>query len=195
MATPQIPKFGLAFDTETTGYSIPNYAEKHQAISFGLIVFDVATFEPVEEDYFLVKYNPAKYEWSETAAKIHGLTPEYLNANGLSQEDAAVRFFSLVLKYFATEDVMALGHRVNFDIAFANQLADIIQIQPNWHPVKIDSCALGSALLGISKSDDLFKELGFEDRGVHNALEDIRYTLTAVSLMQKVFQEGWKSLK
>lgn len=189
MAYVQIPKFGLAIDWETTGYSLPHYAAKHQGISFGAIVYESATFEPVETIYREIKFNP-KYEWSDGAEKIHGLTRAYLEKNGVSQEEAAADLGNLIIKYFGTEDVQILAHRAQFDKSFNVQLFESIGITIPWHPTMIDSCVLGSALLEISKSDDLFDILGLPPRGEHNALEDIMYTLDAVKKMKAYFTAG-----
>jgi hypothetical protein len=77
----RLPSFGLAIDFETSGYSIPNYAAKHQGISFGAIIFDVRTLEPVEALYQEIKFND-KYSWDAGAEKIHGISRPHLATHG-----------------------------------------------------------------------------------------------------------------
>lgn len=184
-----MPKFALAIDWETSGYSTPHYAAKHQGISFGAIIYDVKTLDSVEELYVEIKFNP-KYQWEMGAQKVHGLTREHLEANGVSQEDAAAALGNLVIKYNGMEELMVMGHRVHFDIAFTSQLMQSIGIDFNYHPTVIDSCSIATALMEMSKSEEIFQTLGMPPRKTHNALEDIRYTLASIRMMKEFFIMG-----
>src|SRR5271167_969745 len=115
--TQQTPEFGLAIDWETSGAIFGGDSSKdHQGLSFGAIVFRTKNFEPVAKLYRLIKFNE-KYTWTEGAQKIHGLTKEYLEQNGISQEDAATDLLEMILKYFGPDSrVMILGHNPDFDI-------------------------------------------------------------------------------
>jgi len=185
----RVPQFGLAIDWETSGYSVPNYAQKHQGISFGAIIFDVKTLNPVEELYREIKFND-KYEWSSQAEAIHGVTRHYLEKSGVDQMQAAVDLANLVVKYIGTEDVMLLGHRVHFDRAFTEQLTDSIGVKFNYHPTVIDSCSIATVLMEMTYSEDIFQTLGLPPRGKHNALEDIQYTLESVKRIKDFFIKG-----
>lgn len=190
MATPsRIPQFGLAIDWETSGYSLPNYADCHQGISFGAIIFDVKTLDVVEELYREIKFDP-KYEWSAKAESIHGLSRSYLAEHGSSQEEAAVDLANLVVKYIGTDDVLLLGHRVLFDRAFTQQLTKSIGVDFSYNPTVFDSCALGTLLLEATYSDEIFKIVGLPVRGKHNALEDIQYTLESIKHLKNLFALG-----
>lgn len=185
----RLPQFGLAIDWETSGYSLPNYASKHQGISYGAIIFDVRTLEPVESIYHEINFNPI-YKWEDGAEKVHGITREHLAANGISQEEAALHLAALVNKYLGTDSVMLLGHRVNFDKAFTVQLMDAAGMEFTYHPTVIDSCSMATILLELTYSEDIFKTLGLPARGIHNALEDIQHTLAAVKKMKEYFVTG-----
>ena len=187
-----IQKFGLALDWETSGYSVPDYAKEHQGLAFGAIIFDISTLEPVESIYVEVKFDE-KYKWDAGAERIHGLTKEHLAKNGVTQEEAAITLASLVMKYNGTEKLIFLGHRPHFDIAFTNQLLAAAELEFQYDPVKIDSAAFGTVMLGVNKSDELFSLMGFPPRQDHNALEDIMYTLDSVRLMKEFFIAGVKS--
>ncbi len=181
--------FGLAIDWETSGYSIPNYASKHQGISYGAIIFDVKTLEPVESLYNEIKFGN-NYLWDPGAERVHGITKEHLAKNGKTQEEAAFELADLVNRYLGNDNVMVLGHRVHFDIAFTDQLMAIAGMEFTYHPTKIDSCSMATILLELTYSDDIFKMLGLPQRGQHNALEDIMLTLAAVKKMKEYFISG-----
>lgn len=185
----RLPQFGLGIDWETTGYSLPNYASKHQGISYGAIIFDVKTLEPVESLYQEIKYDP-RYIWDDAAQNVHGITREYLEQNGISQEEASYKLADLVNRYLGNDNVMVLGHRVHFDIAFTDQLLKSTGMEFTYHPTKIDSCSMATILLELTYSNDIFNVLGFPPRGKHNALEDIMYTLESIKRMKEYFCLG-----
>lgn len=184
-----IQKRGLAIDWETSGYSIPDYAKSHQGISFGAIIFDLTDFSIIETLYLEIKFDP-KYTWEQNAENIHGLSREHLEKHGVTQQEAAEQLATLVLKYIGTEKIIALGHRVNFDIAFTNQLMSSVGFEFNWDPIKIDSAALALTFLGVTRSDELFDIMGMPPRGNHDALEDIVYTLESVKGIRNYFMAG-----
>lgn len=189
MKPAQLPKFGLALDWETSGYSFPNFAAKHQGLSFGAIIFDFKSFEPVEELYVEIKFND-KYEWNMGAQGVHGLTREHLEANGVTQEEAALQLAGLLMKYFGTDEFPLLGHNVYFDRDFLVQLATDAGLEFKIRPRMIDSSMLGEVLFEHDRSNDLFELMGFEARGAHNALDDIRMTLAVVRRAKELFVQG-----
>lgn len=184
-----IPTLGLAIDWETSGYSLPDYASKHQGISIGAAVFNLKTFEPIETYYQVIKFNK-KYEWDLGAEKIHGLSREFLYENGVSQEDAALEFGSLILKYFGDSNIVLLGHRCYFDRAFTNQLFDSVGMELPWNSIQIDSAAIALSFLGVTLSDDLFDICGMPPRKEHNALEDVLMTLESIkNIKQMIYRD------
>jgi len=185
----RLPQFSLAIDFETSGYSIPNYAAKHQGISFGAIIFDVRTLEPVDMLYQEIKFDK-KYIWDAGAEKVHGISQAHLAANGVSQEEAAMALATMVIKWIGTDEVMLLGHRVHFDKAFTIQLMDAAGMEFKYHPTAIDSCSIATVLMELTYSEDIFQTLGLPARGKHNAMEDITYTLEAVKRMKEYFIAG-----
>lgn len=189
MSNYKMPTFGVAIDFETSGYSLPNYAAEHQGLSFGVIVFDMKTLEPVESDYVEIKYDP-KYKWSVEAERIHGLTKDYLEKNGVTLQEAAVKLFSLIHQYCGSSPIYLLGHRVQFDKAFFNQLADEIGIEAKVEPLALDTSAFGLILLEESRSEPLFQLCGNEKRELHNSLEDITFTLNSLRQMKQWFTAG-----
>lgn len=185
-----LPTFGLAIDWETSGYSYPNYADKHQGISFGAIIFDLKTLEPIDKLYKEIIFKESIFSWDFGAEKIHGLSKEYLKVNGISQEEAALDLGNLIIKYFGNEDIIILGHRVYFDKAFTNQLMNSIDINLNYNPTIIDTCSISNILLELSTSEEIFQALGLPARGKHNALEDIELTLLTMKKIKNIFFNG-----
>lgn len=185
-----LPKFALGIDWETSGYSVPDYASQHQGISYGAIVFELKTLEPVVEIYQELQFDSTRYKWDAKAERIHGLTQEHLKKNGTTQEESATLLCNTVLEYMGTEPVLIMGHRVHFDKAFTDQLTNTIGIKLDFHPTTIDTASLSTALMEMSRSEDVFQTLGLPPRAKHNALEDIRYTLASVQRIKELFLKG-----
>lgn len=202
-------QFGLCIDWETSGatWGKDSWID-WQGISFGAIIFNAKTFEPIEELYLEIKYDPSKgWGWSSEAQAIHGLTQEYLEANGVTQEEAAMALAELILKYWGTDgQVMVLGHNTEFDIGFSNQLFNQIGIEFSVNPTgkfdshiaimntRLDTSGTGFIALGLYKSDLLFEAVGCADRGAHNALEDARNTLQTCQVIRALVEAVMASL-
>lgn len=195
----QTPKYGLCIDWETSGAVWGGDSSKeYQGLSYGAIVFDANTFEEIEKIYVEIKYNP-KWKWSAEAEAIHGMSQKYLEENGVSQEDAAMKLAELILKYWGPDSkVMFMGHNAEFDRRFTNQLLNEIEIEfsvekqtkfTSWiqlHHVILDTSPLGFVAVGLFKSDLLFAKMGFEDRGDHNALQDAEQTLATAKAIREL---------
>lgn len=179
----------MAIDWETSGYSIPNYAEKHSGISFGATIFDVSTFEVIDTLYLEIQPDPTKL-WSAEAERVHGLSQVHLAKKGVTREEAATQLATLVLTYIGTDKILTLGHRVYFDIAFTDELMKTIDVKFDWDPIKLDSAAIATVFLNETSSDGLFSLCGFDERSEHNALEDILLTLESVKTLKQTFLKG-----
>jgi DNA polymerase III epsilon subunit-like protein len=195
----------LCLDWETSGASWNEPSHKnHQGISIGAIVADRDTLEPIDKLYIEIKFNP-KYKWSPEAEKIHGLSREYLEKNGVTQEEAAVLFLEFISKYWEPDEVIKfIGHKPDFDIGFTDQLVNTVEFEfaqsaerkfKNYNLIKlnlmvIDTSALGFILLNENKSNDIFEAMGFEKRADHNALQDAEFTLGACAVMREIFKMG-----
>lgn len=176
---PLLPRFGLAIDWETSGYSLPDYAKMHQGLAFGAVVFDVKTLEIADTMYREIMFDSSKYLWEDSAEKIHGLTREHLKT-GCTQQQAATDLGNLIVSYTGLDKLVLLGHRVYFDESFTNQLMDTIDVQLTYDPIRIDSAAIGLIFTNTTSSDQLFERCGLPPREKHNALEDIMYTLESI---------------
>lgn len=184
-------KYGLCIDWETTGSDFGGDSTiNYQGIAFGAIIFDTETFEPVETLYREIQFDDTKYKWTDGAEKIHGLSREHLAANGVSREDALTDLLTLIMKFIGTESkIMFLGHNVDFDICFTQQLARDFGIELKIHHVKLETSGAGFITIGKYKSNDVFEFFtGIVRDGAHNALDDAMITLETVRNMRALMQ-------
>lgn len=198
--------FLLAMDCESTGLCLnqddPTYnpvtGERHQAVSWGLIVADTYTLKPIEELYIEIKWNEHSIaqaqhspKWGRKAEAIHGLTREYLETNALTEEQAIEQIGSMILKYWGpTVSIRCLGHNVHtFDMPFFRDLFRRHGILLTFGARHYDTNSIGFATLGTFTSDEYFDKLGFEKRGDHNALVDARQALESTRRIRKIFQK------
>ena len=197
--------FILAIDCETTGLCFSNDSpvynettgEYHQPISWGVLVVDANTLEIVEKLYVEIAWNEMSIAQREEdpkfgtfAEKVHGLSKDYLDENGMDEEDAVAEIVSMVLKYWGpTTGIVTLGHNVHtFDMPFLRDMCRRHGIELKFNNRHVDTNSIGFANWETYNSDDLFELLGFEDRKEHNALDDIIQTLEAVKVSRIVFQ-------
>ena len=183
------PKFGLAFDCETSGAYWGNLSQSvkdFQVLQWAFIVFEMSTLKEVDRLFINVKYDK-RYQWTDSAAKVHGLTIPYLEANGVSEYDAAEAIGNLILKYFGpTDEINALGHNVDFDIKFLSALMEKFGVPIKFSHRKFDTCSAGWIALGVYNSNELFEMCGLPERKFHNAMEDIEYTLEAARIIRSL---------
>ena len=172
-------KYILVCDTETTGSTFGTYEEtfsRYQAISFGALIATSDTFEEVANLSFKVKYDP-RYEWTETAEKIHGISREQLEVEGLTNEEAAAELAEFILNHFGTGKVMFANHNPWFDIEAMRQLLVPHGVMPDIHHVVLDTSSLGFVTMGKCRSNDVFSFFNGERPPVHDALGDARMAL------------------
>lgn len=191
----------LALDTETSGLFFnndspcfdPASGKHYQIVSIGLIVADSETLLPVEQLYLEIKWNGESL-WDAKAQSIHGLTPEYLEENGVDEEQAVVEICNLILKYWGpTSSVSLLGHNVaTFDIYFLKQLLRKFDIDIKFSRRHVDSLSAGFAAFTAYDSDDLFEAVGFKKRETHNSLTDAKQALNSVRIIRQLVQESFQ---
>jgi len=193
-------KYILAFDSETTGltWGADDPSEGHQAISWGFVVADAHTLIPIEKLYLEVKWNDESKAtrasdptFSVKASEIHGLTFEYLEEHGVSEEAAVIAILELILKYWGpANQIHCLGHNVrSFDIQFLRSTLRRYGAEIKISSRCIDSHSVGEALLESYTSDQFFSTMGFTDRSGHNALEDAEQALESVRLCRVLWND------
>ena len=195
----------LALDCETTGICFnndspvynPRTKERHQAVSWGLIVADSETLKPVEKLYLEIKWNNESKKqrklnpkFGKKAEEIHGLTFEYLEENRMDEEEAIVEIGNVIITHWgAGRSIQTLGHNLcNFDIPFLRDMFFRYEIELNFGNRMYDSNSIGWAAFNTFNSDDLFSAVGLEPRKNHNALEDAWMSLESVRRIRKVFR-------
>lgn len=188
-------QFYLGIDVETSGLFFneddPSYdpatGKTYQIVSVGLVVTDSKTLKSVKELYLEIKWN-GESEWSPSAAKVHGLTLEYLEENGCTEEEAVADICELIMEFWGPKSpIILLGHNVaTFDRLFFVRLMRKYGINLKIASKSIDTNTLGAVLLDTHNSDDLFAQVGIE-RTVHNSLDDARAAVTTCRLLRKIF--------
>jgi len=195
----------LAMDTETTGLCFksdspvynPRTGERHQTVSWGFIVTDTETFLPKEELYVEIKWNESSIKQREEnpnfgkkAEEVHGLTKEYLDSNGVTEEEAIVQIGNLIIRNWGPESsIVSLGHNVGtFDLPFIRDLMSRYDVPLTFGGRNIDSFSVGLATIKSFTSDALFDTMGvIEHRGKHNALDDAKFALESVRRINTIW--------
>jgi oligoribonuclease (3'-5' exoribonuclease) len=184
----------LAIDTETSGLFFgsddPSYNQKtkqtHQLLSIGLIVVDAITLAPIEELYVEVKWDPSN-QWDTGAEKVHGLSRQYLEENGVSTSEAVELIANLLISHWGpSAAIHILGHNPQFDLAFLRRLLRTEELEFRWGNKMVDTNSIGFVVFNTHNSDDLFESIGAKTRGQHNALEDIRNSLKVVQVTRQL---------
>lgn len=196
-------KYGICLDWETSGADFgADSSINYQGIAVGAIVFDLTTLEEVESLYREIKFDSTRYKWTEQAEKIHGLSREYLEKSGVTQEQALVDLIEVMIKYWPPgffaelgkepdSKILLAGHNKGFDMDFTAQLFRDNQLEIAFHHVGMDSTMIAFAVAGIYKSDEVFEVLGgINKRDCHNALEDARACLAVLRNIRQIFQNG-----
>lgn len=193
----------LAVDCETTGiaYGVddpsfdPATGKEYQAIDWGFVVADSQTLEPIEKLQFYIKWD-GKSIWDPRAEKVHGLTKEFLEKNGIDEVTAVEKIANLVLKYWGPKKtIKTVGcHTGTFDNWFLKRLTRKQQIDFRYGNSHVDAWSLGFILLDVYNSEDLFNAVGLPPRGrQHTALDDAEKALEAMRKLKqigrKVFQD------
>lgn len=200
-------KYILALDCETTGlcFSVdhptnnPKTGERHQAVSWGLVVLDSETLEQVDELYVEVQWNESSKQQREDdpkfgtfAEKIHGLTRAHLEQHGVSEEEAIELIWGMMGKYWGPDSVICcLGHNVHlFDLDFFKDMFRRHGVPLKFGNRHLDTNSIGWAAFETYTSDQLFELIGFDARGAHNALDDIKMTIAAAKAVRDIVQSA-----
>lgn len=181
----------LAVDCETSGMSFgDDPSVGYQMVSIGLIVSDVTSYKELATLYIEIQWN-GESTWNLQAQAIHGLTQEYLEENGVTEEEAAVLIVEFIMEHFdITKAITLMGHNAaNFDKPFLKALLRKFDINLKFSHRTLDSFPVGFLAVGAFDSNELFEKMGFPPRKEHNALEDIRYTLKSYRVLNKIFRQ------
>ena len=178
---------GMAFNSDDPSIDSVT-GQTFQSVSWGFVVADATTFQPIEKLYLEIQWDGVS-KWEPKAQAVHGLALEYLEANGMSEEDAVVAIASLILKYWGPDGSVSLGgHNVaTFDLHFLRRLMRSQGIEIKFAHRHVDTSSIGLATFGTFTSDGLFEAVGIEARGKHNALDDAEHSLRAMRVVKQLF--------
>jgi len=189
---------GLCFREESPVYD-PSTGERHQSLSWGIIVASALTLKPIEKTYIEIKWNEASKaqrqknpRFGKEAEKVHGLTYTHLEEHGITEEEAIIEIAQIILKHFGPKNCIRLmGHNVHlFDRMFLKDLFDRYEIPLKFCNRHYDTNSAGFMTFGTWNSDELFDWCGFETRTNHNALDDALMTLESARIMRTIFQQA-----
>lgn len=176
---------GIALGCDDASYN-PSTGATYQAVSVGLIVVNAQTLKPIDELYVEIKWDGVS-TWNDRAQEVHGLSREYLEANGMSTSDAVIEVADLILNHWGpTGNVVLMGHNVaTFDLWFLKRLLRSEGIEVRFSNRTLDSNGLGFSVFSTYNSDDLFEQIGcVRDPTKHNALEDAKQSLQVFRMVR-----------
>ena len=188
-------KYFLAMDCETSGLQPNSFTPfldknggRYQAVSWGLQVVDAITLKAVDELYVEIQWNGESL-WDDRAEQVHGLSKEYLEEHGVTEEEAVCEIGNLIVKWWGgTAQINGFGHNVaTFDIPFLIELFERHGIPLKFSHRCYDTTTLALILMEQYNSDDLFEELSLPPRCKHNALEDVKLEVLAAKRLKQIF--------
>lgn len=187
----------LIMDSETTGLalgcpdpSIDDAGNTYQAISWGFIVADSFNYKPIAELYVELKWDGVSL-WNTKAEQVHGLSKQYLEEHGLTNEEAIVEILTFIYEHFGLEAdptllVPCAGHNVSsFDIYFLRRLLNQHEVMFKTGNRFIDTNTIGMVCFETFNSEDLFELMGIT-RDTHNSLDDARACLKILQTTRKM---------
>lgn len=188
--------YGVCIDWETSGAdfkskTVLEQTQKYQGISLGVVVFRLDTFEPVDTLYLLRKFDDTRYQWQDAAERVHGLSREYLAANGGDDVTVITQLFDFLSRYVnIRKNIILLGHNTDYDYWYLYQLLAPHGVMPDISRTRLDTSCMGVIGFGLHRSEDIFRCLGMPPRTQHNALEDSLYTVKSAQIMRQIMQMG-----
>jgi DNA polymerase III epsilon subunit-like protein len=194
------PKVIFCADCETSGLnwgyeeacSNIKVCQDYQSVQWGFVAVDATTLETLGEKKINIKWNGVA-KWTQGAEKIHGLSKEWLEENGVTEEEAIVEMVEFWSEYVdLSNPIFFMGHHWrSFDHFFLEDLFIRHEVEGVKFSHKVlDTYSLAMGTLGLSSSDDIFKAVGLNNRTTHDALEDAQMTVEAFKRIRRI----WKKL-
>jgi len=181
--------FVTCFDVETTGLSPVN----NFIIQLAMVKFDLRTFETIAEKKWYIE--PAhEYEIAPEAFEKHGISKEFLRANGVSIKEIAPEILKII------EDSDYLSYNGNsFDVKFLHKdLAMFGFDLPLEGKIFYDAFLLYK-MYHPNTLEAVYKHYTGKDLdGAHDAFNDVRATIDVFRAIQQengaTFEE-WAGMK
>lgn len=178
-------KYIVCWDVETTGLN----PKEDFIIQLAAVKFDKCTFEEIASRKWYIK--PAHvYTISPSAQAVHGLTKEFIDANGVYFKDISEDFFDLI------KDADLLTYNGNtFDVKFLNEECKRWGIElPIYGKRFYDSFAMECRFhpRNLSQVYKNYTEKELED--AHDAFNDVRATLEIFKHQLKKFNLNYTDI-
>tara|TARA_Y100000389_G_scaffold9213_1_gene8586 strand:- start:622 stop:1215 length:594 start_codon:yes stop_codon:yes gene_type:complete len=152
--------YKFVFDTETSGLPIRskkrklNYAnlnnyENARIVSISYLILDDNN-DIIEKNTYYIK--PDNFEVSKKSQEIHGLTPEYLNDNGININELFLKLNELFKNYNIDE---IISHNINFDINILK--SELFRYNENKFLELIENIPTYCTMLGAQKKMNVSK--------------------------------------
>lgn len=187
----KVNKF-LFVDIETSGLEMGTLTpwgsgdNLYQVLQIGAIVCD-GNFNEVDHIKIEIQFNEEKYAWSPKAEAVHGLTREYLAANGMHEEEAVAAFCEFVYRWFGKSGICVGGTNAGtFDKPWLQHWIKSHGIDFTFGHRNIDTFPLARVLFDAHDSNETFAVLGIE-RTTHDALSDVRASLQFVQMVKQLW--------
>lgn len=192
----------IAMDCETSGINFDanrsesnkSVAAGYQAVSWGLVISNTDHFKPIDELYLEVKWNGYS-KWNAKAEEIHGLSKEYLEENGVDEEEALATMLEFIMKHIDIKKPLCfLGHNImSFDLPFFRDLLYRYEIKNiKFAHRQLDTFSLSVGTVKEYDSETLFQRLGYKARDEHNSLIDAKQALGSYRRINKAWNQMLK---
>lgn len=139
----------------------------YQPLTWGMVVVD-DKFNIIDELYTEICWD-AKSKWDDEAAIHHGLTIEYLAANGFTEREAMEDIGSFIFEHFETKPITVIGYNPLFAVSFLKAMFARYELPFTFSSKMLDLNTVGTLLLDTKNRDELFDALGIKV-GKRNAL-------------------------
>jgi hypothetical protein len=174
-----------AISIETSGINKDdcNKGKDYQILSFGIIIADAKTFNPIDNIYGQVKWNGESI-WNVNLEPMHGFTKEYLNENGVDEEVAAAIIGKIFFDHFETNPIILLGHNIStFGYWFIKNILDKYGIDLCISIRMLDTFTIGKTFFNLDNSKEIFSLLNRPEK--MNSLERADACLQLFRIIKK----------
>lgn len=185
----------LVVSCETSGFSdtdrdltIGENGKKYVALSLGLVVTDLK-FNIIDQLYLELYYpDSSNIAWDADAIKIHRLSPQHLEENGIPCEEAVGDIANFLFDHFDVQVITVAGHNINsFVLPFFEDFLTSNELPFKFSVNKIDLSTLGHVLLGANSKQDIYAVLGVKSVK-RNALIDAKNTAKCLHQIKKMWE-------
>lgn len=153
--------FYLSIHVETTGLNWDtdkSINEGYSIVTIGATICD-KNFNKVDDKIIFIDNELSN---KELAPEYNGITQEFLNGEGISEEDAVIEFANFILKHFSPDDnIVCLGQNVqSFCMPFLKELLHKYEVYINFSCNTLDVFSLTTPTLGELSIKEILEVFG-----------------------------------